>query len=632
MTKHKKMKRYQGGGTTKEKPGQGVADVLGQVGGAVGAFNPVLGAALGIGSAVLPEILGAFAKPSQYTPIRNNTRAFRNGGDTQLSNDTILVQGNPSITDGNIRTTPSGVTGRFDHDELITQLPDREFALSPNLINPLTGNMLAQDGKKIKKAQGKAEKKDTPEALTTQKLLQQRFNTLVNENIRQLNQMQQVTTGVNIPKNIRPFTPLSTEISSEQRQQLFAPSNKMKDSLTKSSADKLYERKYGGTMKKFQGGGTTTIEPEERFLFNSDSTRFIDLARPSNRNPLDPNNSITTQFMGNSAMQNGLESITFPGPKELQFNEAARPVLFPFEQNTSVSNSFQFEDDQINDNTGVDNLLQFNQTSPNTPSRNTPSPKRKRTSAPVSDAALPDATEEAENQRILDFANFRIADRTTFPSGRLPSLGANVQTKDGLVPKPPLAPDLTKDPSVDDQQDDNLGLGNIPIGELLQIPGVLARFKGINQVEKESANLLPNRQIDFTPINRRLRSNFNANLANINSSSSNVNRALRQQAFADLNRATTNSLSQVSNQNANLTQQTRRANIAEINRVAQINAQNRAAQDQARLAAFDSIGNVGRGINKKRTNRKAVEAISQSFPDIAKFLLNALNIRTNGNE
>jgi hypothetical protein len=275
----KVIKKYNQGGTTSRanKIGEGVGSVLGTLGSSIGAANPVLGAALGIGAAVLPEVIGAFAKPSQYTPIRNNTRAFRNGGDTQLSNDTILVQGNPSITDGNLRRTPSGVVGRFDHDELITQLPDREFALSPNLINPRTGNFLANDGKKIKVAQSKAEKKiNDPEAETTKRLLQQRFNTLINENIRQLNRIQKESTNISIPKNIRPFKPESS-LETNLLNPFTEGSNKVKDGLDSNGADKIFERANGGTLKKYQGGGTT-------LNFNESARPFID---PFNTNSLE---------------------------------------------------------------------------------------------------------------------------------------------------------------------------------------------------------------------------------------------------------------------------------------------------------------------------------------------------------
>jgi hypothetical protein len=170
------------------------------------------------------------------------------------------------------------------------------------------------------------------------------------------------------------------------------------------------------------------------------------------------------------------------------------------------------------------------------------------------------------------------------------------------------------------------GDGNFPIGEILQLPGIASRFMGISAVERETPNLLPNRQIDPSSSLRQLRSTLNAQTRGINTGNLNTNRALRQQSFADLNRATTNVLSQTSQQNAALTQQTRQANIQEAARVAQVNAQNRAARDQAKSAAFDSLGNLGRGINKKRTNKKAVQSLLASFPDIAPYLSKELNL------
>lgn len=234
-----KTRRYEGGG---------IIDAL-SVAAPFGNFlAPGAGTAVGAGIQALSALM---AKPSEYMPMRENTNPYggygyrANGGplqDQQLSSDSIKVQGNPQVTDGNTRIV-KGVPFKIDHDEVINfGSVFGDFALSPNLVNPNTGNTFAADAAKFAKAKGKAETflKNNPgdsAAQTTNKYMDTFTQELVIGN-------QKVLIEHDL-KNISKRQPNSSSKS--------------------KSADKIYEKKYGGTMRSYYNGGPTQTDTIPRY-------------------------------------------------------------------------------------------------------------------------------------------------------------------------------------------------------------------------------------------------------------------------------------------------------------------------------------------------------------------------------
>jgi hypothetical protein len=247
-------------------------------------------------------------EPSSYVPLRNNNmpmgRGFKYGGkmqnagrstqDRRLSHDSALIQGNPQVTDGNRRQV-GGDTYYLDHNEVIAaDTVLGPYALSPNLINPLTGNVLAKDGKKVKKAQGNAESYslnvDPTDQITlaTTLALDNVFNSLILENERQLQADPQNTKHVQETRMNNGGGLMAASSQQAQNSVRKMKTNKQGGVSTTSkslSSNKLYERKYGGKLKYQDGGGFPPgpnpllgndlggVPPQEPiFTFDPDST------------------------------------------------------------------------------------------------------------------------------------------------------------------------------------------------------------------------------------------------------------------------------------------------------------------------------------------------------------------------
>lgn len=272
--KRKKTPRYQSGGALGMY--QAAAHAVGQIPqltttntspSTTGASNNPLSFLSGVAGAIpnpaslaISAGLGAMGQmffdkePSEYVPLRNNNmpmgRGFKFGGslnDEKLSTDAAQVKGNPNITDGNRRTV-YGKDVYLDNEEVITTgSVAGSYALSPNLINPLTGNTLAKDGKKVKKAQGKAEKYlqkvDPTDAYSAATISHSKsvFDQLVLENERQLAADPEGTKHV-------------------QETMKYYNGGRMQDTSKSKSSDKLYEKKYGGKLR-YQDGGALRYNP-----------------------------------------------------------------------------------------------------------------------------------------------------------------------------------------------------------------------------------------------------------------------------------------------------------------------------------------------------------------------------------
>lgn len=160
------------------------------------------------------------------------------------------------------------------------------------------------------------------------------------------------------------------------------------------------------------------------------------------------------------------------------------------------------------------------------------------------------------------------------------------------------------------------------LGDALQGVEALAAFRGLGRgPEIEPLYQMQNRQIDDAPIRRQIASGFNAAASNINTSSASGRNAVLSNLYANRLRGETDALSQLAQQNKQLAAQTEQFNLGQRRLTDDMNARNRAAFDQAQSAAFQTVGNVGRGLNKKKQGAQALKYLEATYPDVFNLLM-----------
>lgn len=158
------------------------------------------------------------------------------------------------------------------------------------------------------------------------------------------------------------------------------------------------------------------------------------------------------------------------------------------------------------------------------------------------------------------------------------------------------------------------------IGDVLQGINVLGSFSGLARgPEKEKLPRAANFQVSEIPQMNQARNAYNAATRGAQAGNYNTNRYMMQ----GMNANYMNQLSQIGQQtqqtNLGLAAQTNQANTQIAAQQSDINARNRGAYDQAKQAAFATVGNVGRGLNDVKANKEAMAMMINSFRDVYDF-------------
>ena len=172
-------------------------------------------------------------------------------------------------------------------------------------------------------------------------------------------------------------------------------------------------------------------------------------------------------------------------------------------------------------------------------------------------------------------------------------------------------------------QDVTNGLGNqTTLGDILQGIEAASTFRGLGKgAEIDPLYQMQTRQIDDAPIRNQSASAFNAAASNLNTSSASGRNAALQNLYANRIGQEGDALASLANQNKQLASQTEQFNLGQKRLTDDNNARNRAALDQAQSAAFTTLGNTGRALNKKQQGKQAMKYLEATYPDVFNFLM-----------
>lgn len=152
------------------------------------------------------------------------------------------------------------------------------------------------------------------------------------------------------------------------------------------------------------------------------------------------------------------------------------------------------------------------------------------------------------------------------------------------------------------------------IGDVLQGINVLGAFSGLaGGPEKEKLPRAANFQVSEIPQMNQARNAYNAGMRGASGGNYNTNRYMAQ----GMNANYMNQLSQIGQQtqqtNLGLAAQTNQMNTQIAAQQSDINARNRGAYDQAKQAAFATVGNVGQSMNDVKANNEAMAMMASQF-------------------
>ena len=595
----------------------------------------------------------------------NNPYGYARGGslDQQLSSNATLIQGNPNVTDGNVRSV-EGKTVRLDHNEVVASNTIKgTYALSPNLINPETGNTLAKDGEKIQRVKGKAEKylKDNPKdpfAMNTKEFADYLYNKLVLENERQLQQnpgIKQVSDTMYMRGGNVPGYQGGGGISPSM---FLSPSGVMGVGEDPVINQRMYAKRPQAPTQN------TITQVPGPIMPNYETTDYTHgLTALGNDGNLLNAKDIFLQypFAPDPNMVNGIvDSYTpthrYPGRyiDDRTNSDAARLADLEYKrllatQGRSAANSYRDNYNAASNQQTVTDVPTTAQT-PSTGRESGSNNKGKISSYPTSiDYAgnpalgIPKTTIKTRDfQQWLKDNGYgkelgkagvdgKFGPKTkaawdkygtayaakTFGIKDLPALGNTVPDR---LSNTTLTPNSVTGPTGTTATEAKTGskkkLSDIPVGDILQGIAALSRFTGLG-LEKERLNRVPLRQISTDPYLQdayRLMT-ANRNMARSYAAQQGLNQGIYANTLNQINRIRTG----VQNVNTQLQTQNDRLNTQIGNQELDLNARNRAAQDQAIMAAFDQLGLVGQALNQVRSSKDSLAYIAQAYPDIMKY-------------
>jgi len=169
--------------------------------------------------------------------------------------------------------------------------------------------------------------------------------------------------------------------------------------------------------------------------------------------------------------------------------------------------------------------------------------------------------------------------------------------------------------------------GNDPalIENLLQAIEMGSKFEGVLEgPRREVTEQLPYRQIDTRPMQQQSAQAFQAAAQRSRQLSPTSSQTALQNLYATRSRQDAQMMSDVLQRNKQLAQQSDQYNIQQRRLTADLNRRNEAAYDQARQAAFTSLGNLGRARVQQRQSDRAAQYIGEAYP-VYEFLMKKMN-------
>lgn len=252
--------------------------------------------------------------------------------------------------------------------------------------------------------------------------------------------------------------------------------------------------------------------------------------------------------------------------------------------------------------------------------------------------------------KVMDFNPSMDTESGVFPNARiLPEMHSQVQyaldstlntpTDNVLSRGTSVNPNYNINPSLEEDvltsnrsnvslppsRERNNPLEGFTFGDALQGIEALSTFRGLGRgPEIDPLYQMQTRQIDDAPIRRNIAQGFNAATSNINTSSASGRTAALNNLYANRLKQESDALTQLASQNKQLASQTEQYNIGQRRLTDDINARNRGAFDQAQTAAFQTIGNTGRALNKKKQGQQAMKYLEATYPEVFKLLMNKI--------
>ena len=660
-------RRYQGGG---------MIDALSTLAPLADLAVPGLGTAVGVGLQLTQRMF----EPQSIAPgmIKdNNPYSYATGGklrDKQLSSDSTLIQGNPHITDGNPRIV-NGRRVRLDHNEIVSRNTIKgDYALSPNLVNPKTGNKLAEDGKKIKRAQGRAEKylNEYPEdnfAMNTRQFADYLYNKLVLENERQLQenpdlkhvqQTQYQAGGSLVPEYPNVINKGDTGLFDQYTNLGVGDSGVMGFIPQSQLMGDPYENPVSAPTYGIQSPGVPPTYPPRPVDPNDPYGRAI----PKGSVNTDPEGYGQDLFKGINPFLPITKTEFMPGTA-------------PMAKNKYIMNGVGSLEDITQTGTGSYIPSNFRTVDVNTKEGTTPTTSPTSTSTPTSASTLkvrgvrtrkgakyPNKIRILNKSRLATGNNLPdLVDVKDFQSwvankvGDKKALGkAGVDGKYGKMTKAawekygqayldrkygtPIAPLATLNPtaigqavptnapiatqsSPQGQGSNAMGyLGNI--GDVLQSMAALSRFSGLDlEKTRFPREPLVQENVDryLQDVNRLSRAS--RNLGRSYASQMGYNQGIYADALNQANRIR----GAVNARNNQYLAQNNRVNTQIANQEIIANEQNRAAQDAAKQNAFAQLGILGQAFNNKRSAQEALDYLAEAYPDVYDYLIKGVKER-----
>jgi hypothetical protein len=605
--------------------------------------------------------------------------------DKQLSSDTVKIQGKPSQTDANLRSVNGTEGYFDHDELVTTNTSQGDFALSPNLNHPKTNKPLAKEGEKIKKAQGKAEQKleanpyDTA-AKNTVKYSKEAYEDLVDENMAQLadkylNEImpQKYKNGGKIPSYEYGGPKLSLASIDSSVQPPIYHWNKPPQTgtgLTSNPFLSYFEEEETGLlpiMDKITTQKNDLIATDPKSLpFTMDQLNLMDQFESQKLGRLLP--GIYSDYLTNpKPWPESLMPWTY-GPNPLP--EKPTPQVTP--EQTPVAVTPQQPTAPVAQQPAASQA-------PSTGGGKQAAPKEKKLGQdfiPGSEEVLDfiigkqhiDKNKFPNNQfSVLPFQNWL---KANYP-GAVSEHGVDGYWGDetkaawnnkkyrneyikalGIDPSNSLVDPIlsgaelfgldekvvnaNKEAALKraaEQQEKTLkpvpkkysrsAANEYPapyLGDGLQGMEVLSKFFGLaGGPERDVLSQMPTRQIDPNRMEEQARQAYNAQQQSVGSAA--YNRGIQQGNFSSYLKNLTDIGMQAANQNKALAAQSDQINLQQANQQQIMNSQNRAAFDAAVQAAFGTVGNVGRGLNKRAQAKEARAYLASAYPDVYNFLM-----------